>query len=92
MRPREASPSGWAFLESRIRYHTANAMESTRPSNGLQVTGLEVKLEPLRCYAFYLQIAIDKRADERTRTADLLITSERSGVAVGCTLLRFPHI
>ena len=33
-----------------------------------------------------------KRADERTRTADLLITSERSGVAGVCSGLQFPHI
>jgi hypothetical protein len=30
-------------------------------------------------------------ADERTRTADLLITSLRSGVAEGCRGLRIPH-
>ncbi len=32
-----------------------------------------------------------KRADERTRTADLLITSDRSGVAGTCTGLQIPH-
>ena len=32
-----------------------------------------------------------ERADERTRTADLLITSERSGVAGVCTRLQTPH-
>ena len=32
------------------------------------------------------------RADERTRTADLLITSERSGVAGVCTGLQIPYI
>jgi len=32
------------------------------------------------------------RADERTRTADLLITSDRSGVAGVCTGLQIPHI
>jgi hypothetical protein len=32
-----------------------------------------------------------KRADERTRTADLLITSDRSGVAGACTRLQNPH-
>jgi hypothetical protein len=30
-----------------------------------------------------------RRADERTRTADLLITSDNSGVAERCTVLRF---
>ncbi len=92
MRPRTASPSGWEFLESLIRYHTANAMERTLPPNGLQQISSEVQLESLRCYAFYLQIAINKRADERTRTADLLITSEPIGVAGACTGLQNPHI
>ena len=32
------------------------------------------------------------RADERTRTADLLITSDNSGVAGVCTRLQIPHI
>jgi hypothetical protein len=41
--------------------------------------------------AFYLQIAEKQRADERTRTADLLITSVRSVVAGRCTGLRLPH-
>src|SRR5215217_8045936 len=31
------------------------------------------------------------RADERTRTADLLITSDPSGVAGGCPGLQLPH-
>ncbi|MGH8605131.1 MAG: hypothetical protein ACREXR_20790, partial [Gammaproteobacteria bacterium] len=33
-----------------------------------------------------------KRADERTRTADLLITNDKQAVAAGCTALRIPHI
>ncbi len=32
-----------------------------------------------------------RRADERTRTADLLITSARSVVAERCTALQIPH-
>ena len=32
-----------------------------------------------------------RRADERTRTADLLITSVRSVVAERCTGLQIPH-
>jgi hypothetical protein len=31
------------------------------------------------------------RADERTRTADLLITSDHSGIAGGCPGLQIPH-
>jgi len=34
----------------------------------------------------------NRRADERTRTANLLITSARSGVAKRCAGLRIPHI
>jgi hypothetical protein len=34
----------------------------------------------------------NKRADERTRTADLLITSDHSGVAGVCRRLQIPHI
>jgi hypothetical protein len=41
---------------------------------------------------FYLQIETKGRADERTRTAGLLITSDRSGVAGGCPGLQIPHI
>ena len=33
-----------------------------------------------------------ERADERTRTADLLITSDASGVAGVCMSLQIPHI
>jgi hypothetical protein len=33
-----------------------------------------------------------KRAGERTRTANLLITSDRSGVAGVCRGLQIPHI
>ncbi len=46
MRPRTASPGGWEFLESRIRYHTANATESPLASNGLQKIGPDVQLGP----------------------------------------------
>ena len=36
--------------------------------------------------------AENERADERTRTADLLITSDPSGLARGCKRLQMPHI
>ena len=36
--------------------------------------------------------SVHQRADERTRTADLLIMSERSGVAGVCTRLQIPYI
>jgi hypothetical protein len=41
-------------------------------------------------FLWYLQVK--RRADERTRTADLLITSDHSGVAGGCTGVQIPHI
>jgi hypothetical protein len=40
------------------------------------------------CSAYLRRIG---RADERTRTADLLITSVRSAVAEGCTGLQILH-
>jgi hypothetical protein len=43
-----------------------------------------------RIYAF-LQIARKQKADERTRTADLLITSVRSVVAECCRGVQIPH-
>ena len=43
-----------------------------------------------RAYSLYLRRI--ERADERTRTADLLITSDPSGVAGGCTRLQYPYI
>jgi hypothetical protein len=39
-----------------------------------------------------LQFLQNLGADERTRTAFLLITSDRSGVAWACTGLQIPHI
>ena len=47
---------------------------------------------PLCIPEFSLQNARKKRADERTRTADLLITSDNSGVAEVCRDLQIPHI
>jgi high-affinity Fe2+/Pb2+ permease len=41
---------------------------------------------------FYLQNAEKGRADERTRTADLLITNDNPGVARHCTELQIPRI
>ena len=41
---------------------------------------------------FFAPVHRVQRADERTRTADLLITSVRSVVAEGCTGLQIPHI
>jgi hypothetical protein len=36
-------------------------------------------------------LQVKKRADERTRTADLLITSDWSAVAGACTGLQIPR-
>jgi hypothetical protein len=49
------------------------------------ITGVAIEPRAL------LQIASLDRADERTRTADLLITSDPSGVAGVCTGLQIPH-
>jgi len=44
------------------------------------------------CLEFCAYLSCLGRADERTRTAFLLITSDRSGVAGVCTTLQSPHI
>jgi hypothetical protein len=41
---------------------------------------------------FFLQTNTKQRADERTRTADLLTTSDNKGVAERCRRLQNPHI
>jgi hypothetical protein len=43
-------------------------------------------------FGVFLQNSIFWRADERTRTADLLVTNDNSCVAGVCTGLRIPHI
>src|SRR5215216_4183910 len=43
-------------------------------------------------FSFLLDLQENQRADERARTADLLITSDRSGVAGVCRGLQMPHI
>ncbi len=63
------------FSDSRVRDHTANAMEST-----LRQTGCSNR-SGRKAGAIALLYVLPanrhkKRADERTRTADLLITSE----------------
>ena len=42
-------------------------------------------------FIFLRYLQEKRRADERTRTADLLITSDRSRVVGVCTRLQFPH-
>jgi hypothetical protein len=44
-----------------------------------------------RAFGFLWDLQAKKRADERTRTADLLITSDQSGVAGTCRGLQIPH-
>ena len=62
---------------------------------------LEIRMVPIRIryitggsigHPVFLQIASRQRADERTRTADLLITSDNSCVAGVCTGLQIPPI
>jgi hypothetical protein len=43
-------------------------------------------------FSFLQDLQAKERADERTRTADLLITSDNSCVAGVCTGLQFPYI
>jgi hypothetical protein len=45
----------------------------------------------LGTFYFWQDLQVKKRADERTRTADLLITSVRSVVAERCTGVHIPH-
>jgi hypothetical protein len=45
----------------------------------------------IECILFLRLLQAKRRADERTRTADLLITSVRSVVAACCTGLQMPH-
>jgi hypothetical protein len=45
----------------------------------------------LFCLDVLVPVQRVQRAEERTRTADLLITSVRSAVAECCTGLQFPH-
>ena len=61
---------------------------------------LEIRMVPIRIryitggsigYPVFLQSASRQRADERTRTADLLITSKTRGVSVPCRGLQNPH-
>jgi hypothetical protein len=68
-------PSGWDFSDSRVRDHTVNTMEST-----LRQTGCSNR-SGRKAGAIALLYVLPanrhkKGADERTRTADLLITSE----------------
>jgi len=58
--------------------------------NGLQYSGSGSMPDPWCACVFSLQRAREQRADERTRTADLLITSVRSVVAERCTDLQIP--
>jgi hypothetical protein len=44
------------------------------------------------CLEYLAYLSRIGRAGQRTRTADLLITSDHSGVAGGCRGLQMPHI
>src|SRR5215217_7349379 len=66
---------GWPLFYSQTTQHSSS--------------GLGAQLSPLP--QFLLQTGTKKRADDRTRTAFLLITSVRSVVAECCTGLQFPH-
>jgi hypothetical protein len=55
-------------------------------------TGSDLEPRPALFIQFSLQIGGKRRADKRTQTAFLLITSDRSCVAGACTGLQMPHI
>ena len=54
--------------------------------------GFSLRQQTIMSLIIYLQNRIFWRADERTRTADLLITSDQSRVAEACPGLHIPHI
>jgi hypothetical protein len=73
------------FHESRIRDNTcpgcldfALNLKSAAQGlgKGLQYSGSDSMLEPWRRFTIHLQIGTEERADERTRTADLLSSYE----------------
>jgi hypothetical protein len=65
------------------------------PFLAVLLVGLEVALAPdtsIAIVSLPQDLQAKYGADERTRTADLLITSDRSGVAGVCRGLQIPHI
>jgi len=59
---------------------------------GFVYKGLGASVENPRPSQLSCKSRENRRADERTRTAHLLITSDRSGVAGACSGLQMPHI
>src|SRR5918997_3095286 len=90
----------WASLRRHVADHSSDvrvAMPSHLHSTKSALLADYSKLapamvpRPLWIPDLYLQIERKKRADERTRTADLLITSDNSRVAGVCRSLQIPH-
>jgi hypothetical protein len=65
-------------------------MESILGSNGLQYSSSDSMPEPWCVYAFYLQHSEKRRAEERTRTADLISLRVISRVLQGLHRLANP--
>src|SRR5829696_6290296 len=70
--------------------HRARPRVGHRPT-GCSTVAVKRGSTALPYLTFYLQNSTFWRAGERTRTADLLITSVRSVVAERCRSLQIPH-
>jgi hypothetical protein len=68
------------------RSASGGEFDLSNPVNSFVDVVRRVVLQPVRFFAGV------ERADERTRTAFLHITSDHSGVAGVCTELQIPHI
>jgi hypothetical protein len=75
-------PAGYRRHREQSNPNAASRDQNGANMNPLHHTGF------YRPPGFFLQIPRKKRADERTRTADLLITSEIRGVSRDCTHLQ----
>jgi hypothetical protein len=85
-----APSAGWHPPEPGCIGQTVNATISFRGSTAALLLPI-TRYEYQRLFAFYAFCRKKKKADERTRTADLLITSVRSGVSGRCRGLQIPH-
>src|SRR5688572_29873661 len=74
-----------------VAFHIFAAVDRPLWRTGCSTVAVKRGSTALPHLTFYLQNSIFWRADERTRTAFLLITSDHSGVAGGCSGLQNPH-
>jgi hypothetical protein len=83
------SPATEEYAASEDTSSTVWTMASVKPTAALLLP--KPPVQSSGNFRFYGICRYFERADERTRTADLLITSVRSVVAEGCTGLQMPH-